>query len=249
MLIKRILMNAADQGGSGGGQPPPAGGTTPPAAPAPAPQTPAQPQAQGAAPATIDIKALAAEVAAAVTPVVKDSLFAEARRAGMLPGNKPKAPSDGQAPAAPAAPDLSKLRSLDRVLNRTGLATSLSEQQYGRLERDYVAEAPDNAEDWVKAYFPGSSGSPANPQAPASPASAPAASPAATPNPTPQPANAIPVTDRGSPPVPRAPLEERPLVSLSPGEREELRQRHGDAWFSDTLHKQLRAGGQRFTIR
>jgi hypothetical protein len=241
MLIKRILMNAADQGG--GAAAPPAGGNAPPAAPAPAPAPASvQPQANGA------IVSLDPASIAAIVTTVKNSVFAEARRAGMLPGEKPKATAtEGGAPAATPGPDLSKLRSLDRVLGRTGLATSISEMQYARLERDYIAETPDNVEDWVKAYFPGSSGSPATPQAPASPAAQPAASPAAQSQPQPQ--NAQPVSDRGSPPVPRAPLEEQSLLTMSPSDRDAVRRLKGDGWFSDTLHRQLRDGNVRFRLK
>lgn len=241
-MLKRILMNAADQGGGGTGQP--AGGSTPPAAAPPSTPAPANPpQAQGAP--QVD-PALVAAIATAVTGAVKDSVFAEARRSGLFPQGKNKpapTPADNGTPAPAPAPDLSKLRALDRVLNRTGLATSLSDQQHGRLERDYLAEAPDNVDEWVKAYFPGTGGGAHSPQAPASPASVPAATPAAASNPAvPQPGNALPVSDRGSPPVPSVPLEERQILKMTPAEREELVRTKGATFYTQRLMQQVRAG-------
>jgi hypothetical protein len=54
------------------------------------------------------------------------------------------------------------------------------------------------------------------------------------------PMNALPVSDRGSPPVPRVPLEEQDLMAMSPSDREALLAQKGNKWWHDTLTRQVR---------
>jgi hypothetical protein len=224
--LKRIFMTAADNAGGSSpapGQPAPAGGQ-----PAPAP-APAQPPAQGAASQTpIDVNAIAS--------AVHDKVFAALRQAGVLGAKAPRA-------TTPAAPDPSNpavttevpqidLRSLDRVLGRTGHAARLSEQQYRRIETAYRQEAPDNTEQWVASYFEGWGQAP-NPSAPAS--TTPAGTTASTQN-----RSAQPVSDGGSPPAPTAPLEERDIMSMSQEDRMHLQRTKGTAWYRAQLAKQTK---------
>lgn len=223
-IIKRIFMTAAD---NAGGSPPapaqPAGGGQP--APAPAP---AQPPAQGASPQqTVDVNAIAS--------AVHDKVFAALRQSGVLGSKTPRATT----PPAPDAPpgtnaDVPQvdLRSLDRVLGRTGHAARLSESQYRRVESAYRAENPADAESWVKDYFEGWSAAPTPPaQAPNAPAGN--AAPA-------QQRSTTPVSDGGSPPAPTAPLEERDILSLSDEDKTHLIKQKGPAWYRAQLAKQTK---------
>lgn len=220
MNLKRILMTAADQPGGSTTAPP---ATTPPAVSATTP--PAQPQAQGAPVLTADaIRAMLTEH--------KDSLFAELRRAGVF-GTKPLRSSNTttsdppQPPVAAAGADPTSLRALDRALTRAGHATRLTEAQYSRLERAFVAEAPENVEGWVTAYFEGWG------SAPTTPAPTGASTAAA-----PQPRSAVPVSDGGTPPAPQVPIEQRDILSLSDEDRAHLVKTKGPAWYREQLRKQ-----------
>jgi hypothetical protein len=219
MIIKRILMTAADSGGASAI--PPAAAPAPTPAPAPAAQ--AGTAAPGAQP---DVAALIAQASQAAS----DKVFADLRRAGVL-GPKPKAPASGGTPEAPQqqpTPDVD-LRSLDRVLSRTGHATRLSESQYRRVEQAFRAEAPTDTEQWVKDYFEGWASASTAPAAPASASQGNAAPPQRT---------GPPVSDVGNPPAPTTPLEERPILSMTAAERQALLDKKGAVWYRDTLAKQ-----------
>lgn len=56
----------------------------------------------------------------------------------------------------------------------------------------------------------------------------------------PQPQNAIPVSDRGSPPVPSAPLEERPILQMTPAERDELVAKKGHGYYTTKLRGEMK---------
>lgn len=218
--LKRIFMTAADNAGGSSptpGQPAPGNGQP---APAPAPAAPAQ----GAAPQTpVDVNAIAT--------AVHDKVFAALRQAGVLGGKPPKAntPAAPDAPAAAstAVPEID-LRSLDRVLGRSGHAQRLNEAQYRRIEAAYRAEAPGDTEQWVKEYFEGWGHAPNSSSAPAGGTTAAA------------PRSGPPVSDGGSPPAPQAPLEERDIMSLSPEDRAHLQKTKGARWYREQLVKQTK---------
>lgn len=193
-----------------------------------------------------------------------DSVFAELRRQGVVgAGNRgrqqagsgdPPAPA-GAAPAAPGSNDIGRLRALDRALNTTGHAQRLNDAAYARLEREYLAESPEDARAWVSSYFEGFGVSPQAPAAAPSPAAGPA-SPAATAQPsqpagppatTPQPTNQRPASDAGGPPAPSPHIEDLDLLSATPAQRNELVRTKGLKWFNDRLHAQMR--DKRFQLR
>lgn len=214
MFIKRILLNAADLSPGNGAPVAPAIVVDPaePAAPTPA-ATP-----------TVDAKAIAAEV--------RDSLFAELRRAGIL--EKSKVPAAPKSPdSAGVAADPLKLRALDRALTRTGLADKLSDTQYRRAERDFVAEDPSDADTWAKDYFHGFSGSPATVQ-PAVSASQPAiAPPAQTPSGPPQ-------SNRGAPPAAKVSLDETPFHKWPQSDRDAYLKEKGSVAYRTKLNESLK---------
>jgi len=243
---KRILMVAvgASPGGGGAAAQP----TTDLAAPAPAAGTPAAAPAAAITPPPTPAQGPAPVDVAQLARAVSDSVFAELRRAGVV--KKAAAPAATDTPAAtPAAQptqDVGKLRALDRALMSTGLASRLvDDDAYRRIERDFMAESPDDARDWATRYFAGfgvvtPAAPAATPAAAAAAASPNAAQPASSPAPTPQPTNVRPASDAGGPPPPRQHLEDVDLVSASVADREALLKSKGLKWYTDTLHNQMR---------
>lgn len=214
----RILMSEVDAS-SGNGAVVPSVVNPPSESAAPVPTAPA---------GGVDVDAIATKV--------RDSLFAELRRAGMFEKQKPApAPAkSGESPSANAQPDPLKLRSLDRALTKSGLATRLSDSQYQRAEKAFAAEDPPDVEGWVRDYFDGF-GAP-NP----SPVTQPAPQPA-------QPLNARPASDRGSPPPPQVPLYEQKLRDLSEADRNALLKEKGPQWYRTKLAADLK--GQPIKLR
>lgn len=208
-MFKRILMNQVDAspGNSSG------------AAAADVPAAEVQPQAQGAAVVTMTQVELDAAMAAAVDKgfaKARDSFHAEARRTSAAPKAKIKG---DEAPPVTAPLDPLKLRSLDRALAKSGLASRLSDTQYQRAEKAYAAEDPENAEAWVADYFNGFN------------AAAPIANPPATAQATTaapaQPTNAQPASSRGAPPAPQVPLDEMNVWTMSVADRDAFIAKHG----------------------
>lgn len=218
MFIRpRILMSEADSSG-GNGAVAPSVVNSPSESAAPVPTAPA---------GGVDVDAIATKV--------RDSLFAELRRAGMFEKQKPAAPvAKGESPSANPQPDPLKLRSLDRALTKSGLATRLSDSQYQRAEKAFASEDPPDADGWVRDYFDGF-GAP-NP----SPVTQPAPVPA-------QPLNARPASDRGSPPAPQVPLYEQKLRDLSEADRGALLKEKGLQWYRTKLAADLK--GQPIKLR
>lgn len=218
MFIRpRILMSEADSSG-GNGAVVPSVVSPPSESAAPVPTAPA---------GGVDVDTIATKV--------RDSLFAELRRAGVFEKQKPAAPvAKGESPSANPQPDPLKLRALDRALAKTGLASSLSDSQYQRAERAFAAEDPPDVESWTRDYFAGF-GAP-NP----SPVTQPAPQPA-------QPANARPASDRGSPPAPQVPLYEQKLRDLSEADRSALIKEKGLQWYRTKLAADLK--GQPIKLR
>lgn len=238
MQLRRILMNAVDKGGGSGAPAPtptPAPGQTPAPTPAPTPDPNAAPagtpQAQGAA--------LSPEAIAQIAAGVRDGVFAELRKAGVLGNTNPKPkPTPAPAPngdpnAAATPPDISELRALDRALTRAG-RTNLDETAYRRLERSFTEERPANVEQWVTDYFQGFGvpAAAASAQTPATPA------PAGTPAPG-APNGQPSASDRGAPAAPKLPLEEQNLLTMSDADKQALIKQKGLKFFSELYTKQV----------
>jgi hypothetical protein len=119
------------------------------AAPQPPAQTPAEPQAQGAA--QLDARKLAEEV--------RNSVFAEMRKAGLLGKRADEQPATTPAtPPAQASPqpvDTQTLIARERAFSRAmaGSGRQMSDAQVARMERAYEAEAPPDPAGWVKGYL------------------------------------------------------------------------------------------------
>lgn len=246
MRFPRILMNAADAS-PGSGQPAPAPAPAAPAVPEPSPPAQQPAPAQGA----VDV--------AAITRQVTDGVFASLRRAGVLTSARPTAPvptgvAPGDAPAAPqqSSPPpqqpvdpmhrLMQLRALDRARERAGLG-AIGDRALALIERAYIDEAPPDADAWVadiatsmgiRAAAASAPTTAATPTTIATPNAAPAATPTTAPALV-QPANVLPVSDRGSPPPPTRPLEERSLYEMSDADRQEYLSRHGSAKYHQKL--------------
>jgi hypothetical protein len=231
MKPQRIFMQQED--GAPTGAPPP---------PAPAPTDPPAP---GASPA-VDVTA----IAAAVAQQVKDGVFAELRRTGVLGKEKAPKPVSEPPPSStttPPPPDIGKLRMLDRAIARSPHAARLNDAAYTRLERAFIEETPADAASWLTDYFEGMgvSATP-TPAAPAAPAATPTAP--AVPNAAPAPRTAVPVSGGGgSPPAPTVPLEEQDLLRLSKEDRDHLIKQKGPRWWMQTLAAQSR--GKSLTVR
>ena len=128
-----------------------------------------------------------------------------------------------------------RLRSLDRAVMATG--TTLTERQLARIERDFKAESPDDVSSWVRSYLDD-----LGIQKPA---------PAAEKQPQPssqdqvkppvQPRTAIPASGGGSPPPPRADIEDLQIVGgMSPADVDAYIKRHGIEKYNQQLLKQMR---------
>ena len=227
--FKRMFMTEVDAGSGNGAVVPPT--TTAPANP--------QPQAQEAAAAPLTLEALT-KVLEDRDQKLHDKLFAAVRRDGGLPKKETKTKTDDA--LAPTQPQLDpfKMRKLDFALTKHGIAAELTQTQYERAHRDFAAEEPGDAESWAKDYFHGH----AKFAAPV--ATAQAATTVSQPA-TPQPRTAVPVSDRGSPPVSAVPLEEQKILAMSPSDREALRRQKGDKWYTDKLLEESRT--QKFSLR
>jgi len=201
-MKQRILMQEAD-GSPGSG--------SNPSAPAPT-----EPQAQGAAAnagaPTVDV--------AAIASAVRDAVFADLRRSGVLGKEKPKA-KDEPAPQA-------NLRALDRAVARHPHAPKLNDAAYSRLERAFADESPSDAGLWLKDYFEGMG-------------IAESATPAVTVTATPAPLQRNgPPLNGGTPPAPKPDLENTPILDLSQADRDHLIKLKGPKWYLDKLAEQNR---------
>lgn len=195
-MKQRILMQEADASPGSG-------------APAPAPT---EAPAQGAAPApAIDVNAIVTQV--------RDSMFAELRRSGVLGKEKPKAKTSDE-PPTPV-----NYRALDRAVARHPHAQKLNDAAYTRLERAYAAESPEDAGQWLKDYFEGMGVAETSPPAPAKPAE-------------PQ-RSAVPLNG-GTPPVPTPDLENAPILSMSEADRQHLLKTKGAKWYMEQFAKQTK---------
>lgn len=178
---------------------------------------PIEPQAQGAASAAVDTASIAQQV--------RDSLFAELRRSGVLKGpSKPTAPAPESSGAAPAI----DLRPLDRALMRSGQGAKLTDQAIQRMERAFQSEAPSNADEWVGEYLGGFgvTNTPTVSQPQIKSAVAPPSGP--------------PVSDAGGLPVSRSPVEQQDLVHMSESDRAHVISTKGISWYVTTLNAQLK---------
>lgn len=139
----KMLMNQQD-GSPGGG------------APAGTPGTPATPQAQGATPAAIDMQ----QLVSAVTAAVKDGVFADLRRSGVLKPSKQQQTIDvGEQPTPPAPqaqaasqdPEkvVQRMRSFDRAVGKA----NLTDAQVTRMEKALKADSPDDVGAWCQSYL------------------------------------------------------------------------------------------------
>jgi hypothetical protein len=150
MNLRRFLMNAVnDPRGSGGGD----GGATPAATPQP----------QGGTP--VDMKAMAAEMAAVIGPQVRDFVLGEARRAGVFKGGKEKGggvdppesqtqttqTGTGEQPLTHAA--VAKMLERRDALHQALSGTSLSAGAHARIVRDMERDAPEDVGAWAKVYL------------------------------------------------------------------------------------------------
>lgn len=218
MRHPRIFM-AEQDAGSGNGA----------AAPAVTATTTTEPQAQGAAPApqtpAVDADSIAAKV--------RDSLFAELRKAGVFektkaPQASPPARKDDSPPPQPI-----DYRSLDRALSKSGLSDRLSDAQYKRIEKAYAEEQPSDAHGWVKDYFDGLGVTHAPQPATATAQPAQPAAPA-------RPVAEHPVSTKGTPPAAKVAVEELHLPSATDADIKEFIRQKGMRTYVDTLNRQLR---------
>lgn len=215
-LYKRILMNEADSGSGNG------------AAVPSTPDSPATPQAQGAAaPATLDALMSALDKRLEERDQkLHDKVFAALRRDGGL-SKKPNQPSADAAPVN-TQPSVTDFRSLDRALAKSGLADRLSDSAYKRLEKAFAEDSPADAHAWVKDYFDGFGTSPAT--QPSSQPSSPAK--------TEQPAAPHPVSNRGAPQAVQTPVEELNLWSASDADRKAFIAQKGVRAYVQKLQQQ-----------
>jgi hypothetical protein len=217
-LFKRILMNAADGSPGGGSSPAPTSPTNPPA------QGGAQPQYV----TKDDLKSFADEM--------RNGLFADARRAGMLgKDSKTKQPQRGGDEDPPSsspatAPDPMKFRELDRAVTRLGFADKLDDTAFKRMERAFIEEAPTDAAAWVKGFLGGFG------LAQSAPATAAEQKPTTTVTDPKRP----PVSNAGGVPTSQVPIEERSLIGMSESDINHLVKTKGIQWVRQTLYRQLR---------
>lgn len=223
----RILLQRAPDGGGGGGTPP-AG--QPPAGTPPAPAAPTAPGAQGTT--------AAEEPPAWFGPAIQrwgeqfgNSVYANTRRmmegivakgqAGASASAPPPAAS-GTAPAAPTSAsmsmsDLHRELDRDREFTRAIARVSLTEGQFGLMQRMFQLERPDDPSEWAKAFL-ASSGF-------GTPPSAPGAAPPPTGPQRP------PASDAGAPAGPARDLTGVSLFGMSEADREHfIREKGIDAY-------------------
>lgn len=140
----------------------------------------------------------------------------------MLGKEKPKSSA---APTASAPNDTVRLRQFDRALARNQHASGLTDAAVARLERLYIDEQPDDAVSWLGEVLGGMGAGTTQAAQPANSAPAPTRS-------------ANPVSDGGTPPASKAPLEERDLLSLSPADRDHLIKQKGVKWYLAKITEQ-----------
>lgn len=219
--LTRILMTAVEAS-PGSGAPPAAAPSSPGSAPTQAP-------ASGAAPA-ID-----SATEEALIKRGRDAAYAELRRSGALKrsaieaieGPPKQTPASGQAPAA----DLSTLRRLDRALTRGG-RTIANDRAYDRMEKAFVAEAPQDADAWLKEYFEGFG--------------TPSAAPAATAPTTTAPRTALPTSNAGAPHVETPAVADLDFASLTPQDVNRLIKEKGLHWYNTNLRTWMKGRAIRF---
>ena len=220
MLIKsRLMAPEGDPSPSGGGAP---GTPAPTATPAPGP-----------APA-IDTAALARDVAA----TVRDSIFAELRKSGVL--GKPAAPpaTDSVAPSGTPAPAPSVVDVEALLERRENFAHALGkfdvpESAIPRARKAFTSEKPDDVNGWVATFASEMGWKQRNAPAPAS-AGSPAATTATATTITPH------VTERPGPPAAHVVTDDTPLRSMSESDREAYRRKVGDIKFADRYLEELK---------
>lgn len=155
MRLKPCYFMAPEDSSPGGGSPPAGGGASPPGSATAAP-------ASGTAPAAtaIDPAALAREVAAAVGPQVRDSIFAELRKSGVLGGKAGQAPQASTAETPPAASGASALSLSDvetLLASRETFARELArfdipDSAIARARQALNVEKPSDVASWAKTY-------------------------------------------------------------------------------------------------
>lgn len=225
MNLRRILMNAADASPGSGSESTSA--------------APSEPQASGApaAPA-IDIAAIVAEASAKAAEQARNAVFADLRRTGQLKEAKPSKATEPPASkdAAPAQPDLTRLRQLDRALAKTPHMARLSDSQHARLERAFAEESPPDVSAWLADYFGdlGTAAAPAVPVATAAAVTTPNSAAASAPRTGP------PASDGGAPAQSQVPLEERRIVGMSPSDIKHLIDTKGLAYYKAKVFAELR---------
>ncbi|HTJ43036.1 MAG TPA: hypothetical protein VL463_13120 [Kofleriaceae bacterium] len=235
MYLRKMLMNAVDASPGNGAVQPAASATAPisgtPAAPT---STPAQPQAQGGA----DF----AEALAAAEKRIRDSMYADLRRRGLLKDDKPGT-SGAAAPSTDTPPPtqqtaqpvdvqamvkaaLARQGSFNRMLNAYDANTAQAEL----VERMFTLENPSDADiaSWVKSIADGMGLKPRG-QAPAPSAQAAPATPPVPPTQPPQAANAVPITSGGSAPPPTGVNADKFTLATSEADFKSYQRTHGNA--------------------
>jgi hypothetical protein len=221
--FKRILMNAADQGG--------ASGNPATAAPASAPETVPQAQGDTVSMTKADLETLVSGATKKAIEEVKGSIYAEARRTFTEgKGKKPAEETPRETVAPNLAPQLDplKMRALDFALTKKGLAPDLTQSQYERAHRDFASDSPADAEAWVADYFHGHAKF-------ATPAVQPAQTQVAPPA---KPATEHPASNRGTPPPAQTPIEEIDLWTASESDRAAFIRTKGMKEYNATLMRQ-----------
>jgi hypothetical protein len=239
MLTKLYRLMAPE-----GDQPSGGGGATPPSPPSP-PATPAAP-ATGPAP-TLDIAALAAQLAPALAGPVRDSIFAELRKSGVLKKDSPPAPDPAVAAAPTGNASLSAADVESMLGRRETFAYLLSQFEIpatalGRARQSFLAEKPDDVSSWVTGYAtdmgwkqrnaqPPANGSGGSPPSSAPPATAPAQS-----------------TPSSSPPA-RVVTDDTRLIDMSEADIKAVVARLGYGKFKERVLAEMRTDQRRFKLR
>ncbi|HEU4516942.1 MAG TPA: hypothetical protein VFR77_06530, partial [Steroidobacteraceae bacterium] len=141
----------------------------------------------------------------------------------------PAAPATGPTAHPGATEEMARLRQLDRALHGMPHAGRLSDQQYARLERAYLAEQPQDARAWATDYFAGFQ--PTTNQTPSTPT---------TPTPVAAGAPTPPASNTGSPAPPTVPTEDTPLWRMSEADRAAFLKQKGAAAFRTKYYSDLR---------
>lgn len=234
MILRRILMNAADPDttGSGGGV-----AAVPPAV------APAQPVVSTPAPVTVD-----SMLSAMDDPKTRDTFFAEMRRSGRIKGpakatgTEPPAPEPAPAARAPEADmvsraDLARERAFTRSLAVHG--QHLTDSQLARMERAFEVEKPGATEAgvWVAGYIADLGIGKASAAATVTPATPPPNAPSPAPAPT---APAQAATNRGAPVAPVVDADAIDFAKLSVADRDAFIARHGRGEYNKRVMANLR---------